>query len=94
MYRCEKLWDESEEIRRFGVTEGNDQGAYVNLMFATDSITSLWKLLKRELYADKVFGPPLRTCSMAMSEGDNGWDDYLQLFHFDLSVRLAGVIDE
>jgi hypothetical protein len=94
IHRCETLRNQGEEISRFAVTEGDDEGPYVNLMFATDSISSLWELLKRELYADTVFGSHLLTCSMAMSEGNNGWDDYLQLFHFDPLVRVAKGIEE
>lgn len=85
---CHELAESSAEIKRFGAFEGNDEEDYINLMFETRSVPRLWELLKEKLYGDPIHGPGLRGASMAMCQGAHGWDDYLQLYHFDPAVIL------
>jgi hypothetical protein len=86
---CERLAGNREEIERYGAFEGTDQVEYINLMFETKSVAALWSLLQIEFYGHPLFGSLLLKSSMAMCQGDYGWDDYHQLYHFDPTVELS-----
>lgn len=86
--RCEELASKETVIERVAVVEGTDEVAYINLMFATQTAAALWELLQRQLYGDEIVGAPLLRSSMAVCQGSHGWDDYLQLHHFDPTVEL------
>jgi hypothetical protein len=83
---CEEMAADQTLIRRFAVVDGTDEHYYVNLMFASDDLRALWKALRECLYQGEEFGEPMRASSMAMCEGEHGWDDYLLLHHFDPAV--------
>jgi hypothetical protein len=83
---CESIAADRVLVRRFQITDGTDQHRYVNLMFATDDLRRLWRLLGQRLYHSAELGGPMRASSMAMCEGQHGWDDYLLLYHFDPAV--------
>lgn len=83
---CEEMAADQTLIRRFAVVEGTDAHDYVNLMFASDDLGALWKALQERLYQGEDFGESMRASSMAMCEGEHGWDDYLLLHHFDPAV--------
>jgi len=48
----------------------------------------LWDKLSKNVYKDSVFGPYLSKTSIVVCEGNNGWDDYLLLHHFDKSEDI------
>lgn len=85
---CEQLAENSTEVERYGAFEGTDQVEYVNLIFETQSVAALWNLLQTEFYEHPLFGSLLLKSSMATCQGDHGWDDNLQLYHFDPNVEL------
>ena len=66
------------------ITEGNDDGPYINLTFDTTSITQTWSQLKHEL----LNCPGIETSAIITCEGSLGWDNYLLLHHFDPSQKL------
>ncbi|WP_020179290.1 hypothetical protein [Methylopila sp. M107] len=76
-------------VSRYKEIAGEDGHPYVNFMFATETPGALWRALKDRLYGDHDLGPELSGAAMAMCEGDNGWDDYLLLAHYDPSVPLS-----
>lgn len=80
---CEDLAVSNPRIRRFAVVDGTDGHYYVNLMFETNCPRELWHLLFEHLYESSEFGDQMKVSSMAMCEGDHGWDDYLLLHHFN-----------
>lgn len=75
-------------VSRFAIVEGEDKDPYSNLMFETQELQKLWRLLQDVMYRDKKVGLALSQASMAMCEGNDGWNDYLLLYHFDPSVQL------
>ena len=85
---CEGLATRKDLIARFSASEGCDKGPYVNLMFETGNPKELWRQLRTKLYRDKAVGAALARSSMAMIEGEQGWDDYDLLFHFDPDVPV------
>ena len=77
-----------ELISRFAVVEGQDDGPYSNLMFETLALQKLWEVVWETLYRDDRVGSALSQASMAMCEGNDGWNDYLLLYHYDPLVKL------
>jgi hypothetical protein len=76
-------------VSRVQFNEGFDRIPYINVMFQTDRLAELWAAISRIMYNDLSIGQSLREASMAMCEGDKGWNNYLQLHHFDPAVELA-----
>ena len=83
--RCPGL-DIAEAVARLSrlakdvsVTEGVDQGAYVNIALRADHIVGLWIKLREQLQADAA----LAGAAIVVCQGGHGWDDYLLLHHFD-----------
>jgi hypothetical protein len=65
------------------VDERHDDESYINFMFETDDVPSLWQKLKSELYGSNASGEALLAASIVVCEGKTGWDDYLLLHHFN-----------
>ena len=56
----------------------------INVDFASDDVHGLWSVLLEQWQTDSA----LAECSIVCCEGDNGWDDYLLLHHFDPAVAI------
>jgi hypothetical protein len=84
----EDVASNKELVSRFAVVDGKDKEPYSNLMFETTELEELWRVLQDALYKDEKVGSALSQASMAMCEGNDGWNDYLLLHHFDPSVKL------
>ncbi|MBI2571654.1 MAG: hypothetical protein HYV63_31985 [Candidatus Schekmanbacteria bacterium] len=56
---------------------------FTNIVFYTIDIQSLWISIVESLYNDDVIGISMNESSIAVCEGEHGWDDYLLLHHFD-----------
>jgi len=70
------------------VDSSDDDGRYVNLNFFTENLTILWKELKSGVLENKELGDWVRRVSIIVCEGENGWDDYLLLSHYDKSENI------
>src|SRR5262249_20408829 len=66
------------------VTEGEDDGRYVNVDFKTDDLAGLWASVRRELRSV----PGLAAAAIVVCEGDHGWDDYQLLHNFNPAEPL------
>ncbi len=78
-------------VERHSIVEGVDdagKGPHVNLVFDTAEPRALWDLLRSLFYEDSMVGPALATASLVMCEGEDGWDDYRVLHHFDPQVEI------
>jgi hypothetical protein len=67
---------------------GNDQGPYFNFTFGTKRAGELWREIQGRLYGGGELADHMRRASMAMCSSEEGWDDYLLLFHYDPKVEL------
>lgn len=85
---AEVIASNKELVSRFAVVDGEDKEPYSNLIFETTELRILWDLLQKSLYKDEKVGLALTQASMAMCEGNDGWNDYLLLYHFDPSLKL------
>lgn len=77
----ERLRNLSENVK---VSEGDDNGPYVNIDYQTDSLLNLWTSIRNELNKNIR----LAEAAMVICEGQRGYDDYLLLHHFDPSEEL------
>lgn len=91
--RCDAVAQTTPGVLGFRAEEGEDQGRYLNLVFGTYEPLAAWPVVREALYESHDFGGDLRNASMALCTGDQGWDDYKLLYHFDRSVPLD-VADE
>src|SRR4051794_27387463 len=66
-------------VRRVRFEEGNDRGRYMNFNYTTAKPARLWRALRAGPFRSAL----LRSAAMVLCEGENGWDDYLLLHHWD-----------
>ena len=66
------------------ISEGDDGGKYINLTIGSDDLKESWSVIRTSLLQI----PEVEESSIIVCEGDDGWDDYLLLHHFDLSQEL------
>ena len=66
------------------VERGNDDGPYININIQTDVVATLWTSVSAHISSN----PNLASCAIICCEGDNGWDDYLLLYHYDRDESL------
>jgi hypothetical protein len=75
-------------VQHHQFNHGHDKVAYLNFTFGASDAASLWRVIRERLYEDEQLGPHMKAASMAMCSSESGWDDYLQLYHFDPAVAL------
>ena len=61
------------------VERGDDDVPYINVNIYTDEMVSLWSAVCFEIESK----PSLASATIVCCEGENGWDDYFLLHHFD-----------
>ncbi|PCI99728.1 MAG: hypothetical protein COB14_05955 [Alphaproteobacteria bacterium] len=76
------------ELKRIGiipeVQEGNNNGSYINFHVSSENLEISWAAIKSQLFNY----PGFIKSSIITCEGDNGWDDYLLLHHFNEEESL------
>lgn len=80
----------SASMRLVAQDGGDDDGPYVNLTFAASDHVTAWLRL-RAILEDRDIGGQLASSTIVVCEGDDGWNDYLLLHHFDPSEKLDDV---
>ena len=66
------------------VQRGDDDGPYININIDTADVALLWSSMSFAITSD----PSLASATIVCCEGDNGWDDYLLLHHFDKTENI------
>ena len=77
------LGGEERLTSRMRVSEGVEDGPYVNVTYSTRDPVALWALVRVRVLDDAVLGPSLRRSVIVTCAGDSGWADYRLLHHFD-----------
>jgi len=85
---CNVIAKKTKGIRGIEITEGEDDGPYLNIVFAAENPIDAWHKVKAALLESAKFDASLKASCMCMCTGENGWDDYLLLYHFDPKVPL------
>ena len=78
----------SDLVAHYAFDSGEDRGAYFNFTFGALKPLALWREIQSRLYDAEGTGPHMKCASMAMCSEEGGWDDYLQLYHYDSMVQL------
>lgn len=65
-------------IMKSGKEEQVEPSRFVNVTFETGEIDALWPLVRERLQALGLLGGAIVVCT-----GNGGWNDYLQLHHYD-----------
>jgi hypothetical protein len=78
----------SDLVAHHAFDSGEDHGAYFNFTFGALKPLALWREIQARLYDAQDTGSHMKLASMAMCSEEDGWHDYLQLYHFDPAVRL------
>jgi hypothetical protein len=71
----------------FDFEAGNDQGPYVTFRFQSSDLNLLWNALRQQIYELPGVGEVVATSTIAVCEGEHGWNDYLTLHHFDSGTK-------
>ena len=66
------------------VQHGDDNGAYTNINIYSDDPASLWHAIGNTIVNDQHWASATIVCC----EGDDGWDDYYLLHHFDETQQI------
>jgi hypothetical protein len=77
----------ASSVKSHHFDHGNDHGEYLNFTFETDDVATLWKDIQTHAYRHPQLGAALTSASLAVCEGEQGWDDYLLLHHYDPGVK-------
>ena len=66
------------------VERGDDNGPYININIHTADVATLWTSVSSRISSN----PNLASCAIVCCEGNDGWDDYLLLHHYDRAEPL------
>lgn len=72
---------------------GNDEGRFINILFDVDSAEHAVAVIMPFL-EHVTLGSQVASSTILTMEGEQGWDDYLLLHHFDPTVELDEVDDD
>ena len=64
--------------------EGDDGGAYININLKSSDPVALWHTIQQLLKQNAS----LANACIIVCEGDDGWNDYLLLHHYDRTEAL------
>jgi hypothetical protein len=84
---CRLVTSRRALARNHSIVDGTDKGQHLNFIFETGQPAEFWALLQSVFYEDTLIGPAMARASLALCEGDQGWDDCLVLHHFDPEVE-------
>ena len=75
-------------VQESHVTSGSDDGRYINIDFQTSDAPRLWQAIQSTLCLTSEKKLPISSAIMVVCEGENSWNDYLLLHHFDESKAI------
>ena len=75
-------------VEHHAFNNGVDKEPYFNYTFGTRHALQLWESIQVRIFHSDEFEPHMKCASMVMCSSEEGWDDYLLLFHFDPAVGL------
>ncbi len=86
--RFKEFCNNSKLVNHMDIQRGYDNGLYVSINYTTDDVKSLWNQIRSHFFEQKDFGYILANASIVVCEGDNGWNDYLLLHHYDEKEKV------
>lgn len=83
-----KFLNEISPVGHCSVSTGDEDGSYINIELQSGDVQRLWEKIQNELSINSNDFSVLAKGIVVVCEGDKGWDDYLQLHHYDPSEKL------
>ena len=84
-----ELTSRKDLVLRHSFDSGNDHGAYFNFTFGTERPAELWLAMQDSIFQVKQHKAHMASASMAMCSSVEGWDQYVQLYHWDSEVPVV-----
>lgn len=81
----------SRWVRGHSFDSGYNGGRYFNFRFKTDQPAALCALIQERIFHAQGHQEQIAEAAMAICSGERGWDDYLQLYHWDPTVPVVAV---
>jgi hypothetical protein len=78
-------------VRHHQFDGGFDKARYFNFTFGTEDLKGLWAVIQSTIYRNSVLAEPMAKSSIVVCTGENGWDDYHLLFHFNPDEPRADI---
>jgi hypothetical protein len=75
-------------VEKCSFDEGYDKRRYLNFTLGTNNAKSLWDVIQRTFFEHNIVGKQLAKCSIVVCSSEEGWDNYILLYHFDPSVPV------
>lgn len=83
-YEVDDLLALVRSIGRYPEVDSDEGDSHsVNLNFFTEDLQRFWREFQEGVLNDAALGPWVRKTAIIVCEGDQGWDDYLLLWHYD-----------
>ena len=87
--RFRQLVDRIDLVRGHSFDHGNDDGMYYNFTFLTGRPAELWRAMQESIFQSERYKQHMAVAAMAMCSSEQGWDEYVQLYHWDPEVPVA-----
>ena len=81
-------------VRSHAFDHGFDNGAYFNFTFGTPCPADLWRLIQEQTLHAPEHAAHMARASMAMCSANDGWHDYVQLYHWDPAVPVVSAASD
>ena len=87
----ELLVARTDLVQHHAFSAGTVPGPYFNFTFGTNRAAELWAAMRELLYESAQYGPAMAAASMAMCSSETGWEQYVQLYHWDPAVATVAL---
>jgi hypothetical protein len=77
-----------KDVRQFTIKRGGVSRQYINYLFVSRGVRSIWRAIYLKVLHHRQMGPALRRACIVTAEGSRGWDNYVLLHHFDPRQKL------
>ncbi len=85
-----KFSENNEYVVEFKTVE-NKAEDYINIFLSSLSLSKLWATLKEYIFSSGQLDSQIASALIVICEGDDGWNDYLLLYHFDKSEQTDDI---
>ncbi|MDR2011560.1 MAG: hypothetical protein LBQ20_00645 [Rhodanobacter sp.] len=79
-------------VRHHSFDNGYDNGVYYNFTFGTERPAELWTVMQESIFQVPAHKAHMAAAAMAMCSSEQGWEDYVQLYHWDPEVPVVSAV--
>ncbi len=88
---CFRKFSENNEYVVELKTVENKAEDYINIFLSSLNLSKLWATLKEYIFSSGQLNSQVASALIVICEGDDGWNDYLLLYHFDKSEQTDDI---